>query len=75
MTTTEKNAKFDLMKRVLEDLIYTVEHEECQGRLYNDDEGFVCAEIPPLDAGTAYIHACEALGRTPKLLPVQKGEG
>lgn len=69
--TTEERTQFDAMERILKELVYTVEHEECQGRLFHDEEGFVCAEIPPLDIGLVYVNACDVLGLTPKLMPVQ----
>lgn len=67
--TPEEQAKFAAMAAILQDLVYTIEHEECQGRLFLDEEGLVCAEVPPLDLGLAYVRACEVLGVAPKLMP------
>lgn len=71
MTTRDQREQLAKMTAILGAFVEAVETD---GRLFLD-AGLVHAEIPPLDAGTAYIHACEALGRTPKLLPVQEGEG
>ncbi len=53
---------------VLKSLIEAVEGDN--GSLFLDG-GLVHATIDPLDLGTAYVQACEALGRTPKLMPAQ----
>ena len=72
--TPEERTQFDAMKRILQDLVYTIEHEDCQGYLFRDAEGLVCAEVPPLDLGLAYVRTCEVLGVAPKLLPAPQEE-
>lgn len=66
MTPSEQSAE---MVAILEAYIEAVESDHGGLFLYS---GLVHAEVPPLDIGLAYIHACEALGRTPKLVPVQE---
>lgn len=67
--TKKERAQLEEMKTILLDLVYTIENEKYHGRLFHDDDGLVCAEVPPLDLGLAYVRACEVLGVAPKLLP------
>lgn len=63
MTIREKHAE---MEKILDELIYAVEHEECHGRAWKDGDDMPHAEVPPLDLGLAYVRACAVLGREPK---------
>jgi hypothetical protein len=56
---------------VLEALIEAVEGDNGSLFLYS---GLVHATVDPLDLGTAYVQACEALGRAPRLAPVEQGD-
>lgn len=66
---TTQDERHEEMTRILDELVEAIETEGYHGRLFHDDEGFVCAEAAPLDLGLAYLRACAVLGRQPILSP------